>query len=74
MRQIELIVVTFVRNYRLNNHAISPSVREIGAGCNIHSTSAVMHIIRSLESKKFIGRIGIMRAIYLVDGSDIPCG
>ena len=68
-------IIDYIRNYRLANHAISPSLREIQRGVGISSTSEAARLIGILIHAGQVGRIdemGVARGLYLMDGSDIP--
>ena len=68
-------IVDFIRAYRLRNHAISPSLREIMGRVQISSTSITRYHIGVLIKEGRIGKlntVGVARGLYLVDGSDIP--
>ena len=63
-------VYNYICNY-INNHQISPSVRDICAGVGLKSTSSVHTYLKQLDSQGRIEyRPGLRRAIVIKQGSD----
>ena len=60
-------VINFIRQY-LRDNGYPPSVRDIGRGCNISSTSVVVYNLNKLEKAGYIRRQSdISRGIELLD-------
>ncbi len=53
MSKREQDVLDFIRTYR-DKYGLSPSMREIGEGIGLHSTSSVQKYIRSLTEKGYL--------------------
>jgi SOS-response transcriptional repressor LexA len=51
-------VLDFIVKYKIDHDGVSPSVLEIGAGCDISSTSMVRYSLDCLE------RLGLIRCGY----------
>ena len=59
-------VLNFVRNF-INEHGFSPSIREIGAGVGVNSTSQVDFYLKGLEEDGKIRRTRLVaRSIVLI--------
>ena len=63
-------VLRFIVDFKREHDGNSPTLREIGAGCGISSTSVVVHLLKRLEK---IGKIEISgdneaRSIVVVGG------
>lgn len=68
-------VLCFIRDYRIKNHGLSPTLRAICAGLGLSSTSVASYYIRALMSAGLIGRARIGKkhhSLFLLDGSDLP--
>lgn len=66
MTKREQEVLAFIVEYRKAND-LSPSVREIGEGVGLHSTSSVQKYIQSLTEKGYLYQTkGKMRTLRLV--------
>ncbi|HPU12756.1 MAG TPA: transcriptional repressor LexA [Aeromicrobium sp.] len=48
-------ILVFLKNH-IDSHGYPPSMREVGAACELASTSSVSHQLRMLERKGFIRR------------------
>lgn len=60
-------IINFIRQY-LRDNGYPPSVRDIGRGCNISSTSVVVYNLNKLEKAGYIRRQSdISRGIELLD-------
>ena len=68
MSKREQDVLDFIRSYR-NEYGQSPSIREIGAGIGLHSTSSIQKYIRSLTEQGYLQkREGKTRALIPLEG------
>jgi repressor LexA len=66
MTPVQKRVLDFLRDY-IELHEYSPSMREIGSGCNLH-LSAVARVVDALQQRNHITRLnGVSRSITLLD-------
>lgn len=68
MSKREQDVLDFIRSYR-NRYGLSPSIREIGEGIGLHSTSSIQKYIQSLTEQGYLQKIeGKTRALIPLEG------
>lgn len=63
-----------IRAYRLRNRGVSPSLRDIVRDAALSGVSMAHYYIDMLIQDGRVGKVdgAISRAVFLVDGSDIP--
>lgn len=67
MSKREQDVLNYIRAYR-NQYGLSPSLREIGEGIGLHSTSSIQKYIQSLTAKGYLQKIeGKTRSLIPVE-------
>jgi repressor LexA len=64
-----LHVLDFIRAYKACHGGSSPTLREIGQGCGISSTSVVDYALRRLEENGHITRQGMRQITILEEDS-----